>query len=113
MSAILTQKEMIENVAALVIENFGSIENFALAYNKMLDQEKARIEEHYEMYDKQHGSFFDRGSADSYYGRPRDPHRGGVGGFSGPREAAVAAEDIEAYDAGYEWNEIFGGKKEY
>ena len=35
-------------------------------------------------YDTSHGSPFDRGSADSYYQRPRNPHRGGVGGDSGP-----------------------------
>jgi len=38
-----------------------------------------------ETYVVHHGDPFDRGSADSYYGRPRDPHRGGVGGDSGPR----------------------------
>lgn len=64
-------------------------------------------------YDKSHGSFFDRGSADSYYGRPRDPHRGGVGGESGPRVDAKTAEEISAYYAGYEWNEQFGGKKSW
>jgi hypothetical protein len=34
---------------------------------------------------KRHGCLYDRGSADSYYGRPRDPHYGGVGGDSGQR----------------------------
>ena len=37
------------------------------------------------VYDARHGGAFDRGSADSYYHRPRDPHRGGVGGSSGLR----------------------------
>ena len=32
-----------------------------------------------------HGGLYDRGSADSYYGRPRNPHYGGVGGTSGDR----------------------------
>ena len=32
-----------------------------------------------------HGCLFDRGSADSYYGRYPDPHYGGVGGNSGER----------------------------
>jgi hypothetical protein len=62
-------------------------------------------------YDSEHGSFFDRGSADSYYGRGREPHRGGVGGTSGPRIAAVTAEEVEAYNAGYDYNERFGDKK--
>lgn len=64
-------------------------------------------------YDSEHGSFFDRGAADSYYHRGREPHRGGVGGNSGPRIVAVTAEEIEAYTAGYDWNEQFGDKKEY
>lgn len=66
-----------------------------------------------EQFDKSHGSYFDRGSADSYYGRDRNPHRGGVGGDSGPRIEATAEADIKAYLAGYEFNEQFGDKKEY
>jgi hypothetical protein len=66
-----------------------------------------------EHYDKEHGSFFDRGSADSYYGRVRNPHRGGVGGMSGPRIEAVLEEDIEAYHAGYDFNEEFGDRKSW
>jgi hypothetical protein len=64
-------------------------------------------------YDAEHGSFFDRGSADSYYGRDREPHRGGVGGLSGPRIVAVTQEEIEAYHAGYDYNEQYGGKKDW
>ena len=55
-------------------------------------------------YDSKHGSFFDRGAADSYNNRGREPHRGGVGGNSGPRIVAVTAEEIEAYNAGYDYN---------
>ena len=113
MATILTKDEFVRDVSGLVVKYFGSIENFARAYNDMLDQDRRQQEEDYEMYDKQHGSFFDRGSADSYYGRPRDPHRGGVGGLSGPRVDATAPEDLEAYHAGYDWNEEFGGRKEY
>lgn len=65
------------------------------------------------MYDRSHGSFFDRGSADSWYHRTPHPHRGGVGGDSGPRIDAKDPADILAYNAGYEWNEQFGGKKEW
>lgn len=64
-------------------------------------------------YDSNHGSFFDRGSADSYYGRPRSPHRGGVGGDSGPRIEASTPEELTAYLAGYEWNEEQGNKKSW
>ena len=65
------------------------------------------------IYDQKHGSFWDRGSADSYYGRPRDPHRGGVGGDSGPRIDAVTDAELEAYHAGYDYNEEYGDKKSY
>jgi len=64
-------------------------------------------------YDATHGSFFDRGAADSYYHRGRYPHRGGVGGDSGPRMYAVTDEEIEAYHAGYDYNEQYGDKKDW
>jgi len=60
---------------------------------------------------KQHGCLYDRGSADSYYGRPRDPHYGGVGGNSGKRVDQLSIEEIAEYYAGYEYNERFGDKK--
>jgi len=66
-----------------------------------------------DMFDKSHGSFFDRGSADSYYGRDRDPHRGGVGGGSGSRIDATTEAELEAYHAGYDYNEEFGDKKSW
>jgi hypothetical protein len=64
-------------------------------------------------YDTTHGSPFDRGSADSWYHRPQNPHKGGVGGESGPRIEKLLEEEIQAYLAGYEWNERFGGKKDW
>lgn len=54
-----------------------------------------------EDYDKSHGSPYDRGSADKYYGRPAEPHKGGVGGGSGPRSTDLTREEIAAYMAGY------------
>jgi hypothetical protein len=113
MSTALTKDEFVRDVSELVVKYFGSIENFARAYNDMLEKDIQAEEDEYEQYDKQHGSFFDRGSADSYYGRPRDPHCGGVGGMSGPRQEAKSKYDFEAYEAGYMWNEKFGGKKEW
>ena len=63
---------------------------------------------------KQHGCLFDRGSADSYYGRRRDPHYGGVGGESGPRvDQGLTIAEITEYYAGYEYNERHGEKKDY
>lgn len=61
-----------------------------------------------------HGSLYDRGSSDSYYGRVRDPHYGGVGGDSGPRvDQGLSIDEIKEYYAGYEYNEQFGDKKDW
>ena len=60
-----------------------------------------------------HGCLFDRGSADSYYGRPRSPHYGGVGGDSGKRVEQLTAEERAEYLAGYDYNESCGDKKDY
>jgi hypothetical protein len=60
-----------------------------------------------------HGCLFDRGSADSYYGRMPDPHYGGVGGDSGDRVTVTDAASVAEYMAGYEDNEQFGDKKDY
>jgi hypothetical protein len=60
-----------------------------------------------------HGCLFDRGSADSYYGRPRAPHYGGVGGDSGKRVDVTDAKSVAEYHAGYDDNEASGMKKNY
>jgi len=60
-----------------------------------------------------HGDPFDRGSADSYYGRGRCPHRGGVGGVSGPRTEQLTEIEVEEYNAGYDYNEAMGDKKDW
>jgi hypothetical protein len=66
-------------------------------------------------YDQKHGSPFDRGSADSYYGRPRDPHWYPEGTYKGDRigKEQMTNEQIQAYLAGYQWNEQFGDKKDW
>ena len=66
-------------------------------------------------YDQSHGSPFDRGSADSYYGRPRDPHYWPEGTYNGTKveEKDMTPEQVEAYYAGYQYNEEFGGKKDW
>ena len=58
-----------------------------------------------------HGSPFDRGSADSYYGRAPNPHYGGVGGNSGPKVDVTDADSVAEYMAGYDENERYGDKK--
>lgn len=64
-------------------------------------------------YIQKHGNPFDRGTADNYYGRQPNPHKGGVGGDSGPRITELTPEEIVEYNAGYEWNEYNGDKKDY
>ena len=68
---------------------------------------------HGKSYEQKHGNPFDRGSADSYYGRPRQPHKGGVGGGSGQRTTELTLDEQEAYHAGYDYNEQFGDRKDY
>lgn len=66
-------------------------------------------------YDARHGGAFDRGSADSWYSRPRIPHMftGATHSSTKITESDMTREQIAEYLAGYEWNEEFGGKKEW
>jgi hypothetical protein len=64
-------------------------------------------------YDTAHGSAFDRGSADSYYHRPRSPHMWPAGTYQGEMVTDLDRGEIEAYHAGYDWNEQFGDKKDW
>jgi hypothetical protein len=64
-------------------------------------------------YDGRHGGAFDRGAADSYYGRGRRPHFY-VGGTGTSEEVVNLTEaEIEAYHAGYDFNEECGDKKDW
>jgi hypothetical protein len=64
-------------------------------------------------YDQRHGGPFDRGSADSYYHRPREPHFyvGGTG--TSERVTELTSQEVQAYLAGYQYNEQFGDKKDW
>ena len=62
---------------------------------------------------KCHGGLWDRGSADSYYGRPEDPHWYPEGSYHGEKIVELNSAEIEEYLAGYAWNEQYGGKKGY
>jgi hypothetical protein len=62
---------------------------------------------------KRHGSLFDRGSADSYYSRPEDPHWYPEGSYNGTRIDQLNQYEIAEYLAGYEHNERFGHKKSW
>jgi hypothetical protein len=74
-----------------------------------------KVEHNGRSYTFPHGDPFDRGMSDSYYGRIRNPHKGGVGGFSGPRIESneMSLQEIADYGAGYNYNESTGDKKEY
>jgi len=65
------------------------------------------------IYDRKHGSLYDRGAADSYYGRPRDPHWYPNGTGNAPRIQAVDQLDIREYMEGYDYNERYGDKKSW
>ena len=73
------------------------------------------VEQTREQYDQRHGGCFDRGSADSYYGRPRNPHFyiGGTGTSERVDQSQMTPNEIKAYHAGYQWNEQFGDKKNW
>ena len=64
-------------------------------------------------FDERHGGPFDRGSADSYYGRQRDPHFYVEGTGTSERIEYLTVDELEAYNAGYDWNERYGDKKDY
>jgi len=60
-----------------------------------------------------HGSPFDRGSADSYYGRAQSPHWYPEGTGFGTRIDAkdMSLAEMREYYKGYEYNEACGDKK--
>jgi hypothetical protein len=66
-------------------------------------------------YDQRHGGPYDRGAADSYYGRDYNPHYFVGDTYNSPRIDLVqmTAQEIVAYTAGYTNNEANGDKKEW
>ena len=62
---------------------------------------------------ERHGSLFDRGSADSYYGRYAQPHWFPQGSYQGDPVTKLNQSEIDEYLAGYEWNELHGDKKSW
>ncbi len=81
----------------------------------MFKDEPREVEFNGKTYTTWHGSPFDRGSADSYYGRGAKAHwyPEGTGKGEAITEERMDAEQIEAYYAGYEYNEQFGDKKNW
>jgi hypothetical protein len=62
---------------------------------------------------ERHGSLWDRGSADSYYHRPRGPHWWPEGTGNGEKITDLTPAERAEYDAGYDYNEEYGDKKNY
>ena len=66
-------------------------------------------------YNERHGGPYDRGTADSYYGREYNPHYFVGDTYNTPRIdlAQMTDAEIAAYAAGYRNNEATGDKKEW
>lgn len=54
-----------------------------------------------------HGSLYDRGSADSYYRRAKDPHWYPEGTYNGTRITDLTEEEVKEYMLGYDENTEF------
>jgi hypothetical protein len=67
------------------------------------------------IYYTRNGGAYDRGAADSYYSRPRQPHY--FKGFTHigvkVEEGDMSDDEVSAYHAGYDDNEEAGNKKEW
>ena len=66
-------------------------------------------------YDGRHGGPFDRGTADSWYGRLISPHyyKGATEMSEKVTVADMTGSEIADYLMGYQFNEESGGKKEW
>jgi hypothetical protein len=62
-----------------------------------------------------HGSPADRGAADSWYRRPKDPHYWPEGTYNGTRveRAQMTRAQIAAYTRAYNANEKLNNHKDY
>lgn len=81
----------------------------------MFAEEVTLVEFRGEKFEQFHGSPFDRGQADSYYGRAQDPHWYPNGTYNEPKMTSedMTLKQMRAYYAGYQMNEQFGDKKVY
>ena len=64
-------------------------------------------------YNQRHGGPYDRGGADSYYRRRREPHYfvGATGQSPKIDERDMTQEELDAYNAGFDDNESEGNFK--
>jgi hypothetical protein len=63
--------------------------------------------------ENRHGGLYDRGGADSYYGRPRNPHYFVGATYTSEKITDLTAEQIAEYNRGYDDNEANGDKKDW
>ena len=63
--------------------------------------------------DKVNGGLYDRGTADSYYGRSAKPHYYPHGTYNGKPVTGLSNQQTQIYMAGYDWNEINGDFKDW
>jgi hypothetical protein len=72
------------------------------------------IREHI-VFETRHGSPYDRGAADSYYERGRNPHYFIGDSYNSPRVTYkdMTPDEVEAYNAGYDDNEESGEHKDW
>ena len=65
-------------------------------------------------FDERHGGPYDRGTADSYYGRDYNPHYFVGDSYNSPRVelAQMSAHEIIAYTAGFKDNELANNFKD-
>ena len=65
-------------------------------------------------YDERHGGPYDRGTADSYYGRDYNPHYFVGDSYNSPlvKLAQMSAHEIVAYTAGFRDNELANNFKD-
>jgi len=72
-------------------------------------------EESWEEVSGRHGGAYDRGSADYYYHRPRQPHYFMGGTYNSPRvdEQNMTEDEIDDYNQGYDDAERDGDQKDY
>lgn len=60
-----------------------------------------------------HGSPYDRGAADSYYRRPRNPHKWPEGTGRGKKVTDLTPDEVAEYNQGYDDNEALGDHKDW
>lgn len=64
-------------------------------------------------YDQSRCSPFDCGEADYYYWRDREPHYWEGGKVSGTKITELTPDQVEAYNAGYDYAEYIGERKSW